>query len=77
MELTQTEHGETVAPCERGAHNFIPIGDSQKRSDAAKIIIGTMSFCTRCSNSVFVEVASKSKFTEPSAVTPQGLLTRP
>ena len=63
MELTQEKGRETLAPCSQGEHNFIPIGDAQKREDAVETVVGTMAFCQRCSNTVFLVVAIQSRIT--------------
>lgn len=55
----------TLSPCDRGEHNFIQMGEPQKREDVARTTIGVLALCTRCSNTVFVEVASQSKITVP------------
>ncbi len=54
---------DTLEPCDRGQHQFIPIGDGQKREDAASNTVGTIAFCVKCTNTVFVVVATKSKLT--------------
>lgn len=63
--MEMKESSAAIMPCDRGEHNFMPIGDPQKREDNATITVGTTAFCTKCSNSVFVTVASQSKITTP------------
>lgn len=67
MELKQElGHGQTsLAPCYRGQHNFIQMGEPQKREDAARTTVGVLALCTKCGNTTFVLVAEQSKITVP------------
>ena len=59
--LVDSSSTYSLASCDRGEHNFIQMGEPQKREDAARTIVGVLALCTKCGNTTFVVVAEQSR----------------